>query len=445
MSWENKVVWSEGLFLRPHHFQQNDRYFERFVRSRTAVLRGYGWGLTELRLNRELLGLGKIAIEAARGVMEDGTPFSIPDDADQPTPYEVPEHLRDSLVHLAVPLYQPGAVETAERTEMDAPIRFAVAGQDLIDTHARGQDSSSIEVARLRFHIVPDAADRAAFACLPIARLIEVRADRRVVLDESHVPPTPDCASSRVLSNYITEITGLLHHRGEALAARVSQSGLRGTAEVADFLLLQAINRYEPLFCHLSTAAIVNPESLYGLLVQLSGELATYARAERRPPSFGGYKHEAIADTVMPAIQSIRASLSAALEQTAVPLPLRQHKYGVHIAEVADRSLFTTASFVLATRADVEAERLRREFPTQIKIGPAEKIKELVNVALPGIIINPLPVAPRQIPFHAGVTYFEVDQQSRFWKEMPASAGLALHVSGDFPNLDMALWAIRNH
>ena len=31
MSWYSKVVWSEGLFLRPHHFQQSDRYLENLL------------------------------------------------------------------------------------------------------------------------------------------------------------------------------------------------------------------------------------------------------------------------------------------------------------------------------------------------------------------------------------------------------------------------------
>ena len=31
MSWTSKVVWSEGLFLRPHHLQQSDRYLESLV------------------------------------------------------------------------------------------------------------------------------------------------------------------------------------------------------------------------------------------------------------------------------------------------------------------------------------------------------------------------------------------------------------------------------
>jgi type VI secretion system protein ImpJ len=72
-----------------------------------------------------------------------------------------------------------------------------------------------------------------------------------------------------------------------------------------------------------------------------------------------------------------------------------------------------------------------------------ERIRQLVNAALPGIELKPLPVAPRQIPFRAGYTYFELDQHSQFWKEMSSSGGFAMHVGGDFPGLEMEFWAIR--
>ena len=45
-------------------------------------------------------------------------------------------------------------------------------------------------------------------------------------------------------------------------------------------------------------------------------------------------------------------------------------------------------------------------------------------------------------PPRAGSTV-EIDRNSAFWKEMQTSGGLALHVAGDFPNLEMTLWAIR--
>jgi type VI secretion system protein ImpJ len=444
VSWDNKVVWSEGLFLRPQHLQQADRYMEKLVRGRTAPLRGYGWGITRLRLNSAMLSLGKIAIEQASGLLEDGTPFSIPDDADQPIPFEPPENLRDSLVYLALPAYQPGAVEADARHDADVVARWHTAEQDLVDANAGDRGDAAIEIGRLRFRLLPHEADRAGFICLPIARMIELRSDRQVMLDETFIAPALDCAAAPGLANFLKEIQGLLHHRGEALAARVGQSGTSGVAEISDYLLLQVINRYEPLFAHLSESAGVHPEQMFANAIQLAGDLATYARGEKRPPAFGPYRHDDLAATFLPVIRSIRESLGMVLQPTAVPIPLSEHRYGVRTAQINDRTLFTGAVFVLAVKADIPAERLRREFPSQIKIGPLERIKELVNVALPGIVSRPLPVAPRQIPFHAGVTYFEIDGSSPLWKGMDTSAALALHVAGDFPNLEMALWAIRN-
>ena len=70
---------------------------------------------------------------------------------------------------------------------------------------------------------------------------------------------------------------------------------------------------------------------------------------------------------------------------------------------------------MLAVKAQVPAETLRRGLPNQIKIGPVEHIRELISVALPGIAIRALPVAPRQLPFYPGTSYFELDRSSPYW------------------------------
>jgi type VI secretion system protein ImpJ len=264
-----------------------------------------------------------------------------------------------------------------------------------------------------------------------------------VVLDEGFIPPVLDCAATKILSGYLTEIQGLLHHRGEALGGRVATSGTKGVAEISDFMLLQVVNRFEPLFAHLVTAQHIHPETFYAWAVQLAGELSTFTAANKRPGAFAVYNHEDLAATFAPVMRSIRQSLSAVLEQTAVPIPLQERRFGVHVAIIQDKTLLTTSAFVLSVKASVEAERLRRFFPSQIKLGPVEAIRELVNSALPGIAVRPLPVAPRQIPYHAGKSYFELDRTSQYWKQLQTSGGLALHVAGEFPDLEMELWAIR--
>src|SRR5438270_6124505 len=50
MTWHNKVVWTEGMFLQPQHFQQHDRYTEYQLRQRLASTVGYPWGYTSIPL-----------------------------------------------------------------------------------------------------------------------------------------------------------------------------------------------------------------------------------------------------------------------------------------------------------------------------------------------------------------------------------------------------------
>jgi type VI secretion system protein ImpJ len=443
MSTDNKVIWSEGMFLRTQHFQQADRYLERLVRGSVSGLRPYAWGISELQINRELLTTGKFAISSCRGTLEDGTPFAIPEDADHPPPLDLPENTRNCVVYLALPVRQPGGIEFALAGEEETTARYHAHEYETRDANAGSEAVAQLRVGKLRLRFLLETEERAGYVCLGLARVIEVRADKNIVLDDGYIPPCLDCAASPVLAGFLAEVQGLIHHRGEALGGRVSESGTKGVAEIADFLLLQAVNRYEPVLNHLLRAASVHPETFYGLGLAIAGELATFTAANKRPPDFPVYQHDDLQRTFRPLMAELRQSLSAVLEQTAIPIPLQERRYGIRVAMIADRSLLGTASFVIAAKAEMSAEALRRHFPTQAKIGPVEKIRELVNSALPGIKVRPLPVAPRQIAYHPGVIYFEMDRSSPFWKELQTSGGLAIFVSGDFPSLEMELWAIK--
>ena len=100
--------------------------------------------------------------------------------------------------------------------------------------------------------------------------------------------------------------------------------------------------------------------------------------------------------------------------------------------------------FVLAVKASVPGEILLTHFPAQMKIAPVSKIRDLVQLQLPGMVLRAMPAAPPQIPWHAGYNYFELEKGSELWGELEKSVAFALHLAGDFPGLDMEFWAIRS-
>ena len=113
MSSPNKVVWSEGLFLRPQHFQQHDRYLENLVSGRTLGLQPFNWGFYSLAIDRDLLKIGKLALTECTGIFPDGTPFSMPKDDETPLPLDLGEDVRDEMIYLAFPVRRPESAETA--------------------------------------------------------------------------------------------------------------------------------------------------------------------------------------------------------------------------------------------------------------------------------------------------------------------------------------------
>ncbi len=444
MSDKNRVVWSEGLFLRPQHFQQQERYLEACLQGRAGALRAHSWGLMELEIERDLLAIGKFALRRARGIFPDGTPFVMPDTDPLPAPLEVGAPLRDQVVLLAIPLHKAGATMAARADESPEATRYRTIDHQTRDVMSDVSSVVELQVAALSSRLMPQSEPGEDFAQIPVAHVIECRADKQVVLDERFIPTVLSCSAAPRLATFLSELQGLLHQRGEALAARAVASGRGGAAEIADFLMLQAINRYEPLVTHLAAGARCHPEDLYRLGLEIAGDLATLTSSARRPARFPGYHHDALRDGFEPLIEALRGSLSVVLEQNAVPIALAQKKFGISVGTVAARTLFDSAVFVLAARAEMPMEEFRRQFPQQLKIGPVEKIRDLVNLQLPGIAINAMPVAPRQIPYHAGFAYFELDRQSELWRALKASGGIAIHQSGAFPGLTLEFWAIRS-
>ncbi|ENO95985.1 type VI secretion protein [Thauera phenylacetica B4P] len=445
MTTHSKVIWSEGMFLQPQHLQQHDRYVESLVERRAGALRDHAWGWIELALDEPSLRMGRIALARARGLLPDGTPFDFPAQEEAPSALEIPVDARNERVVLALPLRRPAACETDLFGEdPQGAIRYRPAERELPDITLAAGPSALVQLGLpcFRLMLARDATD--AYACVGVARVVERRADDQLVLDRDYIPPMLACAGSAVLAAQIGEIHGLLHQRAKALAARVAQPGRGGVAEIADFLLLQTVNRHEPVFRHYGLRTLLHPESLYAHCLALAGELATFSRDERRPPDYPPYRHDDLQSCFLPLAADLRRSLSMVLEQTAVPIELQDRKYGVRVAVVPDLELLRSAAFVLAVNAQMPGEALRVRFPGQVKIGPVERIRDLVNLALPGIALRALPVAPRQIPFHAGFNYFELDRGSELWKQLQQSGGLALHIAGDFPGLEIECWAIRD-
>lgn len=454
MPQNSRVVWSEGMFLQPQHFQQQERFWQSWIEGRCAGAMPYQWGFLKLSLDESLLALGKVGLASCEGVMPDGTPFALPFSEPSPAPLAIPDGTHDARIVLAIALRRPGMPVTdwipssddsaGTAWQQEQYLRYRVLEETVLDDNA-GIDQAAITVqtSQLHFQLMFEDQAEGLYTTIGVAHVLEKNNDRRIVLDLNYVPPCLDVQPSRPLREMVRHIAGLLHQRATALALRLVQPGGNGVAEVSDFLLLQLLNRSEPLFVHCAALAVLHPEHLYRLFVQLVGELATFTQADKRPALIPPYVHDDLANTFEPLMAQLRQSLSVVRDPNAIAIPLQERRFGLRVGTVVDSTLFGSAQFVLVVAAHLPAETLLHSFPAQTKIGAIEKIRDLVNLQLTGIGLRVLPVAPRELPFHAGHAYFALEIGGEEAGALRQSSGLAIHVGGDFPGLSLQLWAIR--
>jgi type VI secretion system protein ImpJ len=432
------------MFLRPQHFQQFERSLEHTVQQRTLPLQGFFWGFHSLDIDREALALGKLVLTSAQGVMPDGTPFGFAHPDDAPPALEISSEAHDMRVVLAVPRQRPGASDVVYEDEGDTLARYGVYEEDVQDSGALGLEPALLQLGRLRLRLMPAHELNGDWLGLGVARVVERRADNRVMLDEGYIPPCLATASQPVLHGLVQELYGLLDARSEALAARLSQPGRGGVSEVSDFMLLETVNRYMGSLWHARQVPALHPERLFHDVLMLACDLATHTSPLRRPDVMPRYDHDDLRMSFGPLMDELRRSLSTVLEQRALQIPLQDRGQGLQVAQIPDLELLRSAGLVLAVHAELPSETVRARFPAQVKIGPVERIRDLVHLQLPGVTVHALAVAPRQIPYHAGYVYFELEKGGEFWRQLERTGALALHLAGEFPGLTMEFWALRD-
>src|ERR1700683_2376747 len=97
----SRVVWSEGMYLGPHHFQVRSRYFEDSIQFATSSLWFSAYGLAGIDRDATALENGTVSLIHARGVFPDGLPFNMPESDELPPPRAIADLFpptRDGIV-----------------------------------------------------------------------------------------------------------------------------------------------------------------------------------------------------------------------------------------------------------------------------------------------------------------------------------------------------------
>jgi len=438
----DKVIWSEGMFLRPQHFQQFERNLEEQLLSRCRYLTPYSWGFTQLKFDESLLGLGKLAIVSAEGVFPDGTLFKVAYDPARPTLIHLEKHHENQIIHMTISPKVKGIVDSDE-DESSRGIRYRLAAAEIRDSHGINNERIypiSTGILKVELHEGAHLDDQ--LISIPIARIQDVNADGSLVLDTSFGVPALDFKVNTYGMAELSNLSDLMQKKAKQLSLSIKSGKGNSAGTVVDLLMLQALNCWSAKLSMLIRQTPIHPYDLFKSLVSLNSEISTYTSADRLPAEVYEYQHMESASTLLRLIETARVLVSTSFKSSATSLLIQRKKFGISLVGLPNQSMAEDSEFILAIKADISADQIHKLVSNKLKVGSVENIKDLVNLQLPGCTKVLLPVTPRQVPYHSGMHYFRLSPDADMGESIIRSNGIGLHISGDVPGIEMEVWAI---
>ena len=440
----HKMVWSEGMYLAPHHFQAQSQFFEDSVRFVADCFTQFNFGFLGLEIDEGELRHGSFVLHHLQGVMPDGMAFQVSEKDDLPERRSLPELFLDTgkplMLFLAIPKYQEGRQNVCSDSNNSAPVRFKTREVCVTDFNT-GQDLRNMSLLKNDLRVAAEREVTPDDVAMPLARIIR-DGKGQFVLDPAYVPPCLQVTASARLQFLLERLLEILSDKSRNLAARrkaAPAAEVRGDPrELVEFWLLHSVNSAIPSLRQWKMGKSPHPAQLFLGLSQLAGALCTFG-SNSEPTTLPPYNHMALGDCFAALDEHIQQHLELGLPTNCVTIALERFQPLFFRGVIGDGRCFGKSRWVLAIKADVAETTLIARGPSLVKVSARDWIERVVRQAVPGAPLTYLPVPPASVPVRFGLAYFSIDQDHRLFEPIRTYRNIGIYVPGELPNPEVEL------
>jgi len=436
------------MYLGPHHFQVQSRYFEDSIQFAASALWFESYGLVGYGLDAEALRNGTLSVVHARGILPDGLAFHMPECDALPPARNIADVFpptRDKVtVLLAIPERRQNGVNCALPDIPAAPGARYTAESRMAYDETTGRDEKPVAFGRKNLTLVLDTELAEGSVALPLAR-IQRDGSGHFIFDPDFIPPCTQIGASERLLQMLHRLIGILEEKSAAMSAGGGTAGRSwaeySTRDIAQFWLLHTVNSALAPLRQIYAARRAHPEDLYVELLRLGGALCTFA-IEAHPRDLPLYNHLALDECFGALDHHIRVNLETVLPTNAVTIPLRPGADYFYEGDVTDQRCLDRSRWILGVRAALGEVDIITRTPQLVKVCSKAFVGRLVERALPGMVLTHLPVPPPALAARVDTQYFSVSRGGPCWDHIVQTRQVGVYVPGDLPEATLELHVI---
>ena len=446
MNHTNKVLWGEGLFLRPQHFQRQDRYHESRLHLTAQALHPYAWGVDNVQIDRDALANNSLRLLDLSLIFQDGEIYRAPDDDDLPDAIiltDIPQSQQSVTYYAALPALKNFGGNFAASGTTNKSTRYT---QSNVETPDLFTESARAELTYLKksVRLVSEFEPRDAFVCIPLVRLRRA-ATAGFEIDAQFVPPSLTIASAPILFLRLRRLMDALqakvsalygHHREPSKNVVEFRSG-----DISSFWLLHTASSAYASLTHYLHNPQLHPERLFEQLLALTGALMTFSKSYALG-DLPAYQHQDPGPSFAKLDTIIRELLDTVISSRYFAIALSETKPSYHLGMLDSGKINDKTAFYLAVSGDMPAIELVDVVPLRFKIGAPEDVDKFVLAAMPGVKLVHSPQVPAAVPVRPDTYYFSVEPKGPMYERMLQAQSISIYVPSGIRELKLELLAV---
>jgi len=433
------VHWANGIFLRPHHFQANDRHWNELVALQQRLDQPVGYGLHSVTISNEALQQGVLEIRGLKIRLKEGSIIS-DETADvhrislPPSAATLLQQGQDVSVFVAVPMHREGQSNVATG-DQGGDARFRERVLETSDESAGG-DRQPLRLRDFNFRFLFSTDDRNGFETLPIAKLRRSsQGDESIVLDRDYYPSVLSIQAWPELAAIVRRIHDDVASRMKALGQQIREKRISFSSQtqgdLQKMMMLQSLNQAAGELAVLAFAPGMHPLTVYTALCRIIGQLSIFG-PELIVRDVPHYDHDALAPLFQWAHKRIRELI-----------------FSIKDDEFQQR-FFTGTVAHIGMRVQLEPEWFGPEWEWYFAVNPVNcshdeclrilkggvdwvlgsvnQVEQLFTLKAPGVTLKKLKQLPSALPA-ANWLYFSIIRDNDAWKNVQLDQSLAMRVT----------------
>ena len=441
-----KILWGEGLFLRPQHLQQQDAHAESLIRRTLLSAHPYAWGVRDLDIDLDSLKSGVLRFNRIDAVFANGDFFTAPDLDQLPPPLALDSAVSEEGTtdfFLALHHLNAHGGNCAENISDSGQARYLIVPRETSDLFTDAAEADIATLSKIA-HIKSANEPRDQFLTLPIVRIRRTSSNGFEV-DPAFLPPSISLRSAPSL--YV-----LLRRQIDALLAKVD--ALYGfhrepsknviefrSGDIASFWLLHTASSACATLTHLFRNPETSPERLFQELLRLAGGLMTFSKGYSLN-DLPAYDHTQPGPCFARIDLILRELLDTVISTRYFAIALTQPKQAFYAGHLDSEKINGETAFYLSITASHPQSEIIESIPLRIKVGAPDDVEKLVLSAMSGVRLTHAVQVPAPIPVRPGACYFALDAHGPLYERMLKAQSVMIYAPESYRDLKVEMIAV---